>query len=945
MSATVSSPQGKRRAVLPALGIMFALIVVLILFSTIYTDYLWFRSVHYEHVFRTMLLTRVGLFLACGAAFSVVVAGNAVLAWRLLPEKTNLGNPVLDRYVETLKSRGRGLAIGLTLTMGLFGGMAAVGAASTFLAWRHGVSYGKEDPRFGLDIGFFMFDYPWWRFVIGFVLAALVMATAVSIIVHYVLGGLRVRADSSGKHASRPATIHVSVLMALTMLVVGVNAWFDRYGRAVNTNELLTGIRYTDDNAIMVSAMVVATIAVLCAVLFVANIMMRRWTIPVVGVVLMIFAQVLLGWIYPAIIQNAVVRPNEPDLERPYIEQHLAATREAYGVEGIEKEDYRAETEATAGQLRSDADTLPGLRLMDPAVVGPAFDQLQQVRGYYSFPEVLDVDRYMLDGQETDSVVAVRELDPKQLPNQSWNNIRTVYTHGYGVVAAYGNRSVSGEPEWISKDLPPVGELGEFEPRIYFGETHTDYSVVGRPEGAGPVELDTPGGGEGGGPTLNEYDGDGGVPIGNWFVRLMYAVRFADYNMVLSERVNENSQVIYQRTPQERVRAAAPWLQVDSNVYPTVVDGRVLWVVDAYTTSNNFPNSQRLSLQQATADADTQPDPELARTDQVNYIRNSVKAVVDAYDGSVTLYEWDASDPVLQTWKRALPGSVTPKDEISDELMQHLRYPEDLFKVQRQILASYHVTDPLEWIANNDLWAVPGDPVSRGKAKQPPYYLQVRWPNEENAVFSQTATYVPKGRQNLVAFMAVNADATSEEYGRIRILRMNDQTQIDGPGQTFNAMVTSEAVAARLRPFLNNGAATVTYGNLMTLPVGGGLLYAQPVYTQRAGAAGGAYPALTFVIVRFGQKVGIGETLDAALDEVFGGDSGADTGEKGSDSTKDPGTTKPGKGKLPDGAASALAEASRAFDEADEALRKGDLATYQKKIEEARKAIERAQGG
>lgn len=939
MSATHTIP-GRRRAVLPTLGIAAALIIAFVLFSTLYTDDLWFRSVGFSEVYRTMLLTRFGLFVVFGLVFSLIVTGNVVVAWRALPSRPAYGNPTLDRYADAFRARRLPLLVGLGALMLLFGGVAALGAAPVYLAWSNRTPFGQTDPQFGLDIGFFVFEYPWWRFVIGFVLTALIIAVAASVVVHFVLGGLRVQTDADGRRATRQATIHVSVLMALVMLAVAANAWFDRYGRAVNTNPLLTGVRYTDDNATMVASLVVAVIGVLCAVLFLANAVMRRWTIPVVGVVLMLLAQIVLGWLYPGIVQRAVVDPNEPDLERPYVEQHIAATRAAYGVEDVAVEDYQAETDASAGQLRADAEAVPGLRLMDPAVVAPAFDQLQQVRGYYSFPDVLDVDRYRIDGQETDTVVAVRELDHDGLSNQSWNNVRTVYTHGYGFVAAYGNRAVSGEPDWISKDLPPVGQLGDFEPRIYFGEANDEYSVVGRSDGDPPVELDTPGGGADGGPSLNEYDGTGGVGIGNWFVRMMYATRMADYNLVLSDRVNENSKILYDRTPQERVQKVAPWLQVDSNVYPTVVDGRIKWVVDGYTTSNNYPNAQRVSMQQATADADTTLDPAIAQTDQINYIRNSVKAVVDAYDGTVTLYEWDGADPVLKTWEKALPGTVTPREEISDDLMQHLRYPEDLFKVQRQILARYHVTEPQEWIANNDLWEVPRDPVA-GDATQPPYYLQVRWPGEEEAIFSQTATFVPRERQNLAAFMAVNADATSPEYGRLRVLRMSDSTQIDGPGQTFNAMVTNEAVAARLRPFLNSDSARVTHGNLMTLPVGGGLLYAQPVYTQRAGAGGGSYPALTFVIVRFGQSVGIGETLNEALNEVFGGDSGVDTQEGPASDPTEPAPN----GDLPPDVAAALNDADQAFQEADAALRKGDLAEYQRKVDEARQALRRAQGG
>lgn len=935
MSASTSVPRS-RRAILPTLGILFALVILFVIFANVFTDFLWYRVLSFGNVFSTMLVTRIGLFLVFGLLLAVLVGGNAMLAWRLRPRNQSMGNPALDRYAEALQARTLPVVIALSVVLFLFGGLAALGADQLFLAWRNATPFGQTDFRFGLDLGFFVFSYPWWRFVIGYLLTALILSAVVAVLFHYLLGGLRLRAQGSGGRATRAANVHVSVLLALVLLAMAASAWFDRYGRAVATNELLTGIRYSDDHATLVASLIIAVIAVLCAVLFAANAVVRRWTIPVVAVVLMMISNIVLGVIYPAIIQGAVVQPNQHELERDYVAEHIAATREAYNIDDVEVTSYEAQTEASAGQLRQDAAALPGVRLMDPAVIGPTFDQLQQVRGFYSFSDVLDVDRYDIEGRETDTVVAVRELNEEALPSQAWNSVRTVYTHGHGMVAAYGNRSSNGEPVWLSQDMPPTGEISDYEPRVYFGEEHTGYSIVGRPAGEPPIELDTPEGGDNGGASLNTYDGTGGVPIGDWFSRILYAIRMGDYNLLLSERVNEESKIIYDRTPRERVEAAAPWLHADTNAFPTVVDGRIKWVVDAYTTSNSYPNSHRVSLQQATADAESQQDLVMQPDDQINYMRNSVKAVVDAYDGTVTLYEWDTEDPILKTWEKAFPGSITPRDEIPEALLEHLRYPEDMFKVQRDVLGRFHVTDPIQWIQGNDTWEVPTDPVDRNNdQKQPPYFLQVRWPEESQPVYSQTATYVPRDRQNLAAFMAVNADATSENYGQIRVLRMTG-TQIDGPNQTFNAMVANETVAARLRPFTNSESARISHGNLLTLPVGGGLLYVNPVYTERASSGGGAYPALSFVIVRFGQEVGIGESLDAALDEVFGGDSGARTGEN---------PTQPGQpGGLSADAEQALGEAEEAFVEADEALRNGDLATYQAKIEEARAAIERARG-
>jgi uncharacterized protein len=370
-----------------------------------------------------------------------------------------------------------------------------------------------------------------------------------------------------------------------------------------------------------------------------------------------------------------------------------------------------------------------------------------------------------------------------------------------------------------------------------------------------------------------------------------------------------------------------------------VVEGRIVWIVDGYTTSNSYPNSERVNLNEVTSDAQTSAGGTVVAQpqDDINYMRNSVKAVVDAYDGSVKLYTWDETDPVLKCWARAFPNVVLPKSAISQDLLDHLRYPQDFFKVQRQILARYHMTNPDNWYQRSSLWDVPNDPVAGAstQTKEPPFYLSVKWPGDDNPIFSLTSAYVPFKRSNLASYMAVNADASSPDYGRMRILQMSDTTQIDGPGQSFNAMTTNETVADRLRPFLNQGAASATFGNLLTLPMGGGLLYVTPVYTQRQGSTG-SYPALRFVVVRFGESVGIGDTLQQALDQVFQGSAGGSTEERSADGNKP-------TGKVDNPAATnALSEAEAAFEAADKALTSGDLATYQKRIQEAQAAVQRA---
>ncbi len=955
MSSTQAPARSRRSPILPTLGVAAVLVVLFVLFTQLWTDRLWYQALGYSQVFGITLLTRVGMFFGFGLITAGIIVGNIALAFRLRPpmRSAEVTSELLERGRELLETRLVQVLIGVGVIIGLFAGTVAASQTTTFLAWLKSTPFGTADPRFGIDISFFVFDYPWYRLIASSLLTALILSAIGAALVHYMMGALRY---ARGRRlATSKAAAHLSILLGLALLLYAAQQWLDRYAFELTNDGLLTGLTYTDDNARITAKTILTAIAVLCALVFFATAVLRRWIFPVLAIALLVLSGIVVGAVYPAVVQGISVRPDEPDKERPYIERHIDATRAAYDVAGVKIEDYTAKTTAEPGQLKADAEALPGIRLIDPAVVGPTYEQLQQVRGYYSFNKPLDVDRYTIEGQESDAVVAVRELDIAGLDQQTWNNVRTVFTHGYGLVAAYGNRrQASGEPDWISKDIPPVGEINQPEPRVYYGELHDDYSIVGRQDGEDPLELDTPGGGEGGKPKLTTYAGTGGVGIGSLFNRLLYATRFADANILLSDRVNDQSKIIYERTPAARVKAAAPWLTVDSDTYPAVVEGRIVWIVDGYTTSNSYPNSQRLSMVSAT---DGQTAPALPGN-SVNYVRNSVKAVVDAYDGTVNLYEWDTEDPILKTWRKVYPGSVKAKSEISDDLLAHVRYPMDLFKLQREILGRYHVTDPGLWYQQNDLWQIPADPVSKSGANEQPYYLSVKWPGDDEAIFSNTAVYVPNGRSNLAAYMAVNAEGSSPDFGQLRILRMSDTRQIDGPGQTFNAITNDTAVAQRLRLFIQ-GSAQVTYGNLLTLPVGGGLLYVQPVYTEREGSTG-SYPLLRFVVVRFGETVGTGDTLQEALDVVFKGDAGVDTGEVPiaggtSDGTPaepanpdQPGTpsaspTEPPTGKVDEAAANkALDEATQSYAAAEKALKDGDLAEYQKQNDAAEAAIKRA---
>ena len=970
--------KARMRPLITTAIIVLALIVCYLAFVQVWTRKLWFDSLDYTIVFGTQLGTQVLLFAAFFLVMAVVMAANLWIASRSRSAaQPAVSNPAIDKYRTLLMTRSGWVIAIPAVVFGLGAGASASTQAMTYLAWWNRQPFGDaaSDTYFGMDSSFYVFEYPVWRDVLSFALSAIVLCLIGAAIVHFLLGSLTfgspVRRRKGELSAAR---VHLSILTGLGLAVYGLQTLLDRYGFLVADGTLFTGMHYTDHNARSTAKLVMAVILFICAALFFVNTRLTKWLTPVAGLVLMVVSGLIVSLIYPAIIQAFEVRPNEPDKERPYIEKHIAATRTAFGVDHVEIESYDATDTASPGQLKDDAEALPGIRLIDPAVVGPTFEQLQQVRGYYTFAKQLAVDRYVIDGKETDAVVAARELKVSGIPEPNWNTLHTVYTHGYGLVAAYGNRrQAGGSPDWIEKEIPPEGKLGAFEGRIYFGEQSSQFAIVGRPEDQPDIEMDTPGGC---GPAKddacpNEYAGTGGVPIGDMGTRLLYATYFGDINIILSDRVNAESKLLYDRTPQQRVAAVAPWLTLDQMVYPAVVDGRLVWIVDCYTTSDSYPNSQRVALSSSTVT--TQTGTTQIGANYVNYMRNSVKAVVDATNGTVDLYEWNTGspkpDPVLATFKAAFPGTVKSSDEISEALMAHLRYPTDLFTVQRNILGRYHMTNPADWYQQSDLWQVPDDPVKHSAdGLEPPYYLSIKWPKDQAPVFSLTTAYVPNQRANLASYMAVVAEATSPDYGRLRVLRMSSQRQIPGPGQTYNDMMVDTSVAALLRPYLNQGASSASFGNLLTLPIGGGLLYVLPVYTQREGNSG-SYPALTFVIVRFGTKIGAGATLQEALNVVFGGNAGAETGETPVGTEPPPPTTEPtdpgtpGATPSPDAtplpvatpttnatpgvaqpsaAAVSLQRAETAFAQADAALKNGDLAEYQRQVQAAQAAMAQA---
>ena len=947
-------PGGRRRPspLLMTAIVLVVLFLMLSLFTGVWTQKLWFDSLGFSGVFTKLLWTRVALFLVFGLLMAAIIGVNLYVAFRLRPifRPNTPDQANLERYREVVTPMRKWLLLGVSALLGIFAGVSATGQWRTFLLWQHRQSFGKVDPYFHKDIGFYFFSLPWLHYLIDFVTTALVIGLLAAVLVHYLYGGIRLQ---GGNRFSGAAQVQISALLGLLLLLKSGDYWLDRFDLTTQSGSLITGMTYARDHAVLPSKNILMFIALICAVLLFANVFRRTWLLPGVGIALLVLSAILLGMVWPAIVQKFQVVPSQADKEAPYIDKNIKATRAAYDVADSSVGAYEATSTLSESKLAADAASLPGIRLVDPQVVSDTFEQLQQVRGYYSVPSVLDVDRYQIDGRERDVVLAAREMNLNGLPDaqKNWANEHTVYTHGYGMIAAYGNQQDAqdkpvtnnkGQPVWAEEKLPPVGELsnqskGGYRPQIYYGERSPDYSVVGRPDGAKPIELDVPQGASDVSSTNNNvYQGKTGVPMGSTFNKLLYAMKFGDANLFLSSRVNEKSRILYDRSPSERVEKVAPWLTVDRDALPAVVDGKIVWIMDGYTTSDKYPLSERRSLEEMTSDA-LNPRQTYATlpTDHINYMRNAVKAVVDAYDGTVKLYAWDESDPLLKAWEEVFPNVVKPRADIPDDLLAHMRYPEDLYKVQRNVLADYHVTSPKTFYEGSDKWDVPEDPEAAGR-KQPPYRLSVTTRTARQPVFSLTSVYVPTNRQNLASFMAVGANASdASTYGKIRILRLPDNTQVPGPSQIANQFNSDDAIATRLRSFTQSNAR-VRYGNLLTLPVGGGLLYVQPLYTLRSGGAA-SYPQLEFVLVSFGQDVGIGSTLNEALDDVLGttttpATAGTDTGSGG---------TETGTGVSAD-ALKLLQQANDKFAAADQALKDGDLSAYAKNVDEAQALVDRA---
>ena len=860
------------RFVIPAVIIIVAATILISVLAGIWTDYLWFGSVGQTRVFATTYSTKWLLFVVTAVLMIAIIGVNLVLAYRTRPKDPPTGpeHQGVEAYRQAIDPHRRGVTAVLLGLVGLISGLSAASNWQTWLLFINRVPFGVKDPQFGLDLSFFTNVYPFLRMALSFLFAAVLLSLVLSGAVHVLYGGLRI-----ARHAqpSRAARAHLFVLVGAFVALKAVAYWVDRYSIDFSQRGVVqTGASYTDVHAVLPAKTVLAAIAVICAVLFLAGAIRRSSLLPAIGFGLLVLSAVVIGGVYPFIIQQFIVKPNEQVKERPYIAREITSTRAAYGVDNTQVINYPAISKQKLSTLATAAAGLPSLRLVDQDVVSTAFQQLQQVKGYYQFAGVLAMDRYQIGSNPAaqDTVVGVRDMLGPPPGQGNWINTHLIYTHGYGFVASSATAAQSnGDPNFIEQDIPPSGKLGNFEPRIYFGHEGADYVIAGTKQ----AELDYPNESTGG-QQNNHYNGGGGVSVGSFGRRLLFAIRFRELNLILSSAIDSKSRILFIRDPLQRIAKVAPFLTLDGDPYPVVANGQILWVVDGYTGTDNYPYSKRINLNQATSNTYSPGGLAVGPSgNEVNYLRNSVKATVNAYTGAVHLYQWGPASPLLRTWMKAFPGLISPTSDIPPTLKPHFRYPEVLFDAQRQILAQFHVQQAAAFYGGQNFWTVPNDPtLPKGvQTSQPPYYFTLDMPGA-SPEFSLSTLLTPRGRANLAAFMAVNSDPDSPNYGQIQLLQLPQDTAIAGPEQVQNNFENFPPASEQLSLLRSHGSKVIQ-GNLVTVPLGGGLLSVEPVYVQASAVTnGGSYPQLRKVFTYFNGtgNVGFADTLAGSLAQSLG---------------------------------------------------------------------------
>ena len=895
-------------------GLIFVGLIVVPWLASFFTDWLWFKEVGFQTVFATSLVWRIGLFLIGGAFAFAFFYGNVRMA-----RGAGSGFPVL------FVNRGDGVNVDVSRLFTklffpaalLLSFLTAISLSAwwlTLLKGMNGVALGARDPLFNRDISFYLFRLP----LISGVLSTLITLALLSLVATAAMYWLRSEITLPPRRASaKPkAARHLGGLLALLFVLLAIRTWIvDTSGLLFSTTGPLLGASYTDVHIALPGLYVCAVAGGLAAAWVVFGIMRDKlvWS-AVSGTVFYLAVSVLARGIVPAAFQKLVVSPNELTRETPYIRQHIDATRNAWGLDKVEGRDLSGEVQLTNANIKANAATVDNVRLWERDLLMQTFKQLQEIRTYYDFVSS-DDDRYMIDGKYRQVHIAARELNSESLPTRTFINSRLTFTHGMGVTMAPVNQVTSeGLPVLFIKDVPPVSTVSIklTRPQVYYGELTNEYVFVG----TGQPEFDYPAGDKN---IYTKYTGRGGVPIGSFLRRVLYAFQFGSLKILLSDDIKGSARVLYRRNVMDRATTAMPFLDFDNDPYIMITDGGQLkWILDAYTTSDAYPYSQRTA-------------------DGMSYMRNSVKVVIDAYDGTVDAYIADPNDPVVQTYAKIFGGIFKPISAMPADIRKHVRYPGDLFRIQTALHATYHMTEPDAFYHREDQWQFPSG-LNKATNENPfMRHIIMRLPGEKNPEFIFMTPFTPRGKDNLAAWMVARMDG--ENYGKLSVYRFPKQSLIYGPKQIANRINQDTDISRQLTLWDQKGSEVIR-GELLVIPIEESLIYVQPIYLR---AEGGSIPELKRVVVAHENRVVMRETLEEGLDALFGSGAAAETTTNAQDSLGTLGVEPsvvgggavPSTGAAPSGAVSALLrEAQTHYDRAIAAQRAGNWTEYGREIEQ-----------
>ena len=928
-----------------------------------WTDYLWFDSLSLSSVWASVLWAKIGLGLLFTAIFFVAIWVSLFIADRLAPKVRPPGpeDELSRRWQQFTASRSILVRSVISLLFALLVGAGVSSQWQSWLFFTNRVDFGIVDQQFGIDVGFYVFQLPFLTFVVNWAFAAILVILVVTTIEHYLNGGIRLQGQA-GSRVTPQVKAHLSLLLGLLALIKGVGYYLDRYELTLSERGFVTGATYTDVKAQLPALQLLMIVSVFCFGLLIFNIWRRGFTYPIIAVGLWALVASLAGTIYPALVQRFQVEPSESTKEAPYIERNIEMTRIAMGLDRVTPRDFDYEPTLSASEIEENLATVRNVRLLDPAVMRDTFQQTQGIKSFYDFRDI-DVDRYEIDGRTTQVVLAARELKQTDLPNSSWESEHIAFTHGYGIAAAPANAiDANGRPDYALADIPVAARSGADSlevdmPGLYIGEGLQGYAIVG----ATRDEVDFQDNDDR--TEVTRYDGADGVEINSLPRKLAFALRFAEPNLVVSGELGSDSRILYKRDVVDRAKTLAPFLKFDSDPYPAVIDGKVMWILDAYTSTDMFPYAERVNPR-AVRKGDLRSS--------VNYVRNSIKVVVDAYDGTPNFYVVDDADPIAKSYQLQFPNLFS-EETPSTELTEHFRYPEDLFRMQTEMWGRYRITEASEFYDAAGAWSVAQDPgnsigqtavesvidasgniISSSEVRIAPQYLLMRLPGDEDESFVIFRPFVPfsddDSRKNLEGFMVVHNDP--ERYGEIEVYEIRSSTPVDGPA-LFNSNIQTEEEISERVTLLNQNGSTVVPGNLLLIPVENSLLYVRPLYIEATGTT--AVPELQLVIVGVGPEVKIADSFEAALAAAIPGLQ-ADVGSGPISASPDPESSSEddsssGAPAEPDDRDSSdelsieelLAKSREAFDRADAALRAGDLAGYQRWVESAAGYIAKAQ--